>query len=238
MHALRKHVGDVVHTTGAHGRRLPERIVGQAVFPQLDDPQPLADGAWFTPAGWTAAGPNTDQVSRELVGTYAPGADREAIAHRITALPGVNPVQTPTPPTEIDRLTRINWFPTATAALLAVLALVAVAHAIATSTRRRRRDLAVLQTLGFGRPQVRQTVAWQATALAVAGLVVGLPLGIATGVAVWRPIAHSLGVAATAVLPVELLLVVPVTIVAVILIASVPGRAVSRDHPAVSLRAE
>jgi hypothetical protein len=38
----------------------------------------------------------------------------------------------PIVPTEIDRLRKVNWFPRATAALLALLALIAVAH--------RRRD--------------------------------------------------------------------------------------------------
>jgi hypothetical protein len=77
-----------------------------------------------------------------------------------------------------------------------------------------------------------------ATALAVGGLVIGIPVGVLAGVAVWRAIADSLGVRATASLPVELLLVAPVAILAVTLIASVPGRTVSRHHPAVSLHAE
>ena len=106
------------------------------------------------------------QFSRFFVGTYAPHADRDAIARQIVARKGTNPVGGPIVPTEIDRLRKINWFPTATAALLALLALVAVAHAVATGTRRRRRDLAVLKTIGFGRPQVRHTVEWQATAFA------------------------------------------------------------------------
>jgi hypothetical protein len=238
LHALGKHVGDIVRTRGPRGRTVAERIVGQAVFPQLDDAQPLADGAWFTGPGWYAAGATDEQPSRDLVGTYAPGADRAMVDRRINALRGANRVQKPLAPTEIDRLTNIDWFPTITAALLAVLAFVAVAHAIATSTRRRRRDLAVLQTLGFGRPQVRHTVEWQATAMAVAGLVVGVPLGVIAGVAVWRPVAHGLGVRAEPALPLTLLLVAPVAILAVNLIAAVPGRTASRHRPAVSLRSE
>jgi hypothetical protein len=238
MQALGKQIGDVVRTRGAKGHELTERIVGQAVFPQFEEAQPLAEGAWFTVDGWFDAGTRQDQSSRELVGTYAPGADEHAVIRRISALPGFDPATGPTAPTEIDRLTKIDWFPTATAALLAVLALIAVTHAISTSTRRRQRDLAVLQTIGFERPQIRRTVEWQATALAVGGLVVGIPVGTLAGVAVWRAIADSLGVRATASLPLELLLVAPLAIVAVNLIASIPGRSVSRNHPAVSLRAE
>jgi hypothetical protein len=238
MHTLGKQIGDLVHTRGAHGRTVTERIVGQAVFPQFGDAQPLAEGVWFTVGGWVDAGATQDQSSRELVVGYAPGADHGAVVRRISALPGFSQARVPAPPAEIDRLTKIDWFPTGTAALLAVLALIAVAHAIATSTRRRQRDLAILQTMGFERPQIRRTVEWQATALAVGGLVVGVPVGILAGAAVWRAIAGSLGVRAIASLPVELLLVAPVALVAVNLIASVPGRTVSRHHPAVSLRAE
>jgi ABC-type lipoprotein release transport system permease subunit len=40
-----------------------------------------------------------------------------------------------------------------------VLALATIAHLLITSVRRRRRDLAVLRTIGFTRAQVRSTVA-------------------------------------------------------------------------------
>ncbi len=238
MRALAKRVGDTVKTAGPKGQQVVERIVGQAVFPQVADAQPVADGAWFTSAGWYAAGATNDQFSRYLVGTYAPHADRDAIARQIAATKRTGPVGGPIVPTEIDRLRKINWFPTATAALLALLALVAVAHTVATSTRRRRRDLAVLKTLGFARPQVRHTVEWQATALAIGGLIVGIPLGVLAGDAVWRAIAHSLGVRATLALPLGLLLLVPAVIVAVNLTAFFPAHTAARRRPAVALRAE
>jgi hypothetical protein len=238
MHALAKRIGDTVQTTGPKGQEVVERIVGEAVFPQLADAQPVADGAWFTNAGWYAAGATNDQFSRFLVGRYAAHADRNAIVREIAAIKGTNPVGSPIVPTEIDRLRKINWFPTATAALLAFLALVAVAHTVATSTRRRRRDLAVLKTIGFDRPQVRHTVEWQATALATGGLIVGLPIGVLVGDAIWRAIAHSLGVRVTLALPLGLVLLVPAVILAVNVIAFFPAQAAARRRPAVSLRAE
>jgi hypothetical protein len=238
MRALAKQVGDTVQTSGPKGQPVVERIVGQAVFPQLADAQPVADGAWFTSAGWYAAGASNDEFSRYVVGTYAPHADRDAIARQIGARKGTNPVGGPIVPTEIDRLRQINWFPTATAALLAFLALVAVAHAVATSTRRRRRDLAILKTVGFGRPQVRHTVAWQATAFAVGGLIVGIPVGVFVGEVVWRTMANSLGVHVAFAVPLGLLLLVPSAIVAVNAIAFFPARAAARQWPAVALRSE
>ena len=63
-----------------------------------------------------------------------------------------------------------------------------------TSVRRRRRELALLKTIGFGRRQVSATVAWQATTLAFVGLVVGIPIGLLLGRLVWQRVADGLGV--------------------------------------------
>ena len=80
----------------------------------------------------------------------------------------------------------IDWFPPVLAVLIAVLALVAVGHALVTTAHRRRSELALLKTLGFERGQVRATLAWQATTLAIVGLAVGIPAGVFVGNVVWR----------------------------------------------------
>ena len=60
----------------------------------------------------------------------------------------------------------------------------------------------MLKTLGFERRQVRATLAWQATTLAIVGLVVGIPIGVVVGNLVWRSVASSLGISPTPVFPV------------------------------------
>jgi predicted lysophospholipase L1 biosynthesis ABC-type transport system permease subunit len=105
--------------------------------------------------------------------------------------------------------------------------------------RRRRRDLAVLKTLGFTRRQVSGSVAWQATTIGVLALVVGIPLGLALGRVGWTLLAHELGVVAEPVWPVAAaVLAVPVTLALVNLLAFVPGRLAARTRPAVVLRSE
>jgi hypothetical protein len=239
LRSLGKHVGDTVSTTGAHGKPVVDRIVGQAVFPELADPQPVADGAWFTPEGWFANGATTEEFTRYIVGTYAPHADPAAIGRAVVAQPGTTPVTSARRlPVEISRLRDINWFPRATATLLAILALIAIAHALVTGTRRRRRDLAVLKTLGFVRAQVRHTVGWEATTLAVVGLVFGIPIGLVAGSALWRAIADSVGVPVALVVPAGLFLLIPAAILVVNAIALVPARSAARLRPAVALRTE
>jgi len=108
-----------------------------------------------------------------------------------------------------------------------------------TSVRRRRRELAVLKTLGFTRRQVRATVAWQATTLAAVGLVVGIPAGLIVGSLVWRAIADGLGVSSAASIPaLTLLLTVPVVIALANLTAYLPARSAAQTRPALALRAE
>ena len=72
----------------------------------------------------------------------------------------------------------------------------------------------------------------------VGGLIIGIPLGVLVGDAIWRAIAHSLGVRVTLTLPVGLVLLVPAAVVAVNAIAFFPAQAAARRRPAVALRAE
>ena len=86
---------------------------------------------------------------------------------------------------------RIEDLPLALGAFFALLASATVAHALVTTVRRRRHDLAVLRAIGFTRRQTRGAIAWQSTLLAVAGLVVGVPVGIAVGRIAWRWLADD-----------------------------------------------
>jgi ABC-type antimicrobial peptide transport system permease subunit len=97
----------------------------------------------------------------------------------------------------------------------------------------------VLKTLGLTRAQVLRLVAWQATALAAAALLAGLPLGVIAGRQAWVFFANAAGVAPKPDVPLPLiLLAVPVALLLANLIAIWPGRNAARVHPAVALRTE
>ena len=82
-------------------------------------------------------------------------------------------------------------------------------------------------------------VAWEASALAAAALLVGLPLGVLAGRWAWALFAASAGVSGVADVPVPLiLLAVPVTLVLANLIAAEPGWDAARVRPASILRTE
>ena len=82
-------------------------------------------------------------------------------------------------------------------------------------------------------------MAWQATALAGAALLVGLPLGILAGRWAWAIFAGSAGVSGAADVPVPLvLLAIPVTLAVANLIAAGPGWDAARLRPASVFRTE
>jgi hypothetical protein len=237
LHALGKRIGNTVQVTG-RTTTLEFRIVGRAVFPTLGQAQPLADGAAFTGAAYA---PLFDQniFVRYFVGRFAPGADRPNIERRIDAIPQLETPSGPTVPVEIDRLRQVNWLPATLAALFGGLALLAVGHALITSVRRRRPELALLKTLGFTRRQVRATVAWQATTIGTVGLAIGIPAGTIVGSLIWRLVVEGLGVSAPTATPsTALLLTIPCVLALSNLIGFLPARAAARTQPAIALRSE
>ncbi len=251
LRALDAHIGDVVHGTGPNETH-DYRIVGRIVLPQLQDGdvQALADGAAFSGEGLALIS-SRDSTTRYLLGRFAPGSNHVAVERRINAIPQFEPlsdstafttdhgVAGPTLPPEVDRLRKIDWFPLALGALLATLATIAVGHALLTGARRRRRELALLKTLGFDRRQVRATVAWQAMTLATVGLIVGIPVGLVVGSLVWRAVANGLGVTTTPFVPaLGFVLTIPAVLAVVNIIGFFPGRTAARTRPAVALATE
>ncbi len=145
----------------------------------------------------------------------------------------------PAQPPEISNYKRILGTPLALAGVLALLAVATLAHTLVTSISRRRRDLAILKTLGFARGQVFATVAWQATTLAAIAAVVGLPLGVAAGRWGWSLLADQLGVDPSPITPaLPILLALPAAVLVANLIAALSARAAAHTQRALALRTE
>ena len=94
----------------------------------------------------------------------------------------------------IRNVERIATLPLLLAALVGVLAVASLAHALTLSIRRSRRQLAVWKSVGFTHGQVRAAVAWYASALALVAIAIGVPLGVLLGRVGWRVIADQIGV--------------------------------------------
>ncbi len=235
---LGKNVGDSVHGDGPDGN-FNYRIVGRAVFARLDSDQPLANGAAFTGSGLArlVSPTNANGGSPYVVVRVDPGDRSASVERRVAAIRQIETPFGPSVPVEVDRLRQINWLPATLAALIGILALLAVGHALVTSVRRRSRELAVLKTLGFDRHQIRAIISWQATTLTTTALVIGIPAGVIAGNLVWRTVANGLGVSTSTKISAPSVLVLCLGAIAVVnLIARIPASRAARANPAAALR--
>ena len=142
-------------------------------------------------------------------------------------------------PAEIVNYRTIGDTPALLASALAVGAIVALGLTLTASVRRRRRDLALLKTLGFTQRQLAATVACQSSVAAVIGIVVGLPLGIAVGRWLWTLFARQIYAVPHPTVPVLAVLLVAVgALVFANVVAALPGLSAARTSTATLLRAE
>jgi ABC-type lipoprotein release transport system permease subunit len=246
LKALHKRVGDRVRVQDSAKPATVTRtmrIVGRVLIDPIvvNGEITLGDGALMPLASLRAfvpPGANEEGVVNVFLIRFRGGADRAgALASLRRSFPGT--VLTPYPPSEVENLRRIDSLPFVLAGLLGLLAATTIAHALVTSVRRRRRDLAILKTLGFQRGQVSATVAWQASTLAVIAAIIGLVAGVAGGRWLWVFYASRLGVRPEPVIPLALLIAILPGVVALSnLIAALPARGAARTRPALVLRTE
>ena len=236
LRALHRSVGGLVRARTTRGV-VALRITGQVVLsPEITNEQvKLGSGGVMTLAGAATLSRAPLPVNVYLVTLRHPG-DRAAMARLKREFPGV--VLPAVPPPEVREVQGVNDLPLALASVLTLLAVGTIAHTLVTSVRRRRRDLAILKALGFVGRQVRASVAWQATAIAGAGLIVGLPLGAAAGRWAWTALAQAFAIEPVPVISAGLLLAVPAVLVLANAVAAIPARTAARTQPGVVLRAE
>jgi ABC-type lipoprotein release transport system permease subunit len=249
-------IGDVIDVRIPGGDdTVPMTIVGTAVFPTVSEHTQLGQGALVTPDGATTLEPldadGSDDVAAledefGVILNLRPGVDPDALVEDLAAELELQEDEGETllpnegaRPTDIVNFGRVERMPFVLGGVLAVVAGATLAHLLISAVVRRRRDLALLKTMGFVRRQVAAVVASQATTVAFVGILVGVPVGVALGRWVWGLMADNLGVVSEPRVPVAALLVVVVGAILVAnAIAFVPGRLAARTHPATDLRPE
>jgi hypothetical protein len=245
--SLHVHIGDEVVVGDAPGRKV--RVVGTALVPATSHTD-FDQSAWMTAKGLRASLPSDaalDDGEDYALIRWQPGVRSDEAGRRLVK--GFRELQTASSgtfdsgravlPTAVIELGRLRTLPLALGVFFALLGAATVAHALVTTVRRRRHDLAVLRSIGFTRRQSRGAIAWQATVLAAAGLVVGIPLGILTGRQIWRWCAQTFPVVYVAPLAaVVVLLVIPGAIALANALAAGPAHAAARIRPAEALRTE
>lgn len=225
-------IGDIVELQGP-GQPSSLKVVGRVALPIVDDRSAVDRGAVLTEDALVPLASN-ESLNNDLLIGWADGVDVDAANEELAEATGaeVSGLRTPS---EVVNLRLVRSIPNAMVAVLALLAVLAAVHALVTTVRRRRQDLAVLRSLGFVGRQLTSTLVTQATALGVVGLVIGVPLGVVVGRLAWRAVASDLGVVDTPSTPlVALVAVAAVALVVVNLAALRPARR-ARQIPAAAV---
>jgi FtsX-like permease family len=236
LRTLGKDVGDTVDATQSDGSVARLHIVGRTALPALalNGTDALGDGAALTAEG-LARLDATAEPSFFLV-DLAPGAK---IAQLQRSYGDSSTTLGPQRPGAILTYGEVRRTPLLLAGLLGLLGAGVLVHLLVTSVRARRRDLAILKTIGFTRRQIATTVAAQATTLVLVALVIAIPLGIVIGRWTWSSFAGNLGVVAGVVVPTAAVLaVVAITLLIGNAAAAFPARSAARTRAALVLRSE
>jgi ABC-type lipoprotein release transport system permease subunit len=235
--ALGKGVGDDVRI--GDDEVAIAHVVGIALLPQTAHSS-FDQGAWMTEDGLAplATNENPDVPEQTVVATLRPGVARDEGVASISEATGTY-AESPSLPQDVTLLRNVRSLPIALAVFLVFLGLAALGHVLVSAAKRRRGDLAVLRALGFRPRQVAAAISWQATTVAILGLVLGIPLGVAAGRIAWRWIAERtpliyVGPVAMAVV----LIAIPATLLLANALAVLPGRRAARLRPAQILRTE
>jgi hypothetical protein len=218
------------HTTMGSGAILSNAFTGKTPDPDptLSGP-PLVFVRMRAGVNQSAARADLQRVADAANRAFA--ADPNAAGDEVNVLP----VQRPA---EIVNYASTGSTPVVLAGGLAVGAVVALGLTLYSTVRRRRRDLALLKTLGFTKRQLGAAVACQASVAGVVGVAVGLPLGVAAGRWLWILFARDIYAVPRPTVPASLLLVAVGALALVLIVAALPGRVAARTPAGLVFRSE
>jgi hypothetical protein len=255
---LHKHVGDTVVADTGQQQPVRLRIVGTASLPTIgssgNPSLQMGTGAIvaanlfparaLNPQGSPVPGPMAVFIT--IRPGVTPATARRSLDQVTAALNRSSDPDRPVGgvvsvlrPAEIADYHTVGSTPSALAAILAAGAIGALGLTLIASVRRRRREFALLKTLGFTQRQLAATVAWQSSVPAIVGVIFGVPLGVAFGRWLWTLFARGISVVPYPTVSVLSMVVVALgAIVFANLAAVIPGRVAARTPTALLLRTE
>jgi hypothetical protein len=247
MRQLHTRVGRTIDVDLPTGPPIRLRVVGRGVLPPLTDTEQLGRGGvvaggflealkGLAPAMANFRIPPPGDGFVSFAPDVPPARGISALQDRLG--PAVT-VTAPPVPTDIVNFGQVRNLPQILAGLLGAVAAVTVTYLLVIAIRRRRHDLAILKALGLVPFQVSAAIAWQASAVIIVSVVIGLPLGLAAGRTAWTLVADQLGVVVKPIVPWPLVLsLIPSALLLANLIAAGPALVAGRIRPASVLRSE
>ncbi|MEA2827933.1 MAG: putative transport system permease protein [Actinomycetota bacterium] len=205
------------------------RVTGLAVVPAVEGLDGMGQDGIVTIGGMRRLDPEaTPSVAAVGLRKGAPRGAADRLGGGQYTLPAV-----------LENLAHVRAVPFLLALLVGALAVLTVVHVMITAVRNRRRDLAVLRSLGADGRWITRAVHWQATTFALLPLAIGAPVGIIVGRLVFETFARSIGAVPGASFPfVQLVVVLTGLVVLANAAAAVPARRARHLAPALLLNPE
>jgi hypothetical protein len=227
-------IGDTVRLRGAQGEATVH-VVGMAIVPGVGGNDGVGVGSVIPYTAFERInGPAASNVAAIRVRPDAAPKDVRRIAERFGAQAAGQDL-----PPAISNVERVRSVPVALAALLGVLVLLSLLHALFMSIHSRRTDVAILKGLGANRRWISRVVHAQATLLVVVPLAIGLPVGILAGARVYGSFVERIGALPDATIPTAAIVAIAAGLVLLAnLAALLPARRARRIPTAALLRAE
>jgi ABC-type antimicrobial peptide transport system permease subunit len=252
--ALHKHVGDTVTFSNGKTKPITLTIVGTATMTPITKGLEMGSGALVATSDFPTALLNAQESSipgpevvlirlRSGVNTKAALSSLREIKYKLNRIPNddspAGGLVAHLRPAEIVNYRSMGTTPAILGGGLALGAVVSLALALVASVRRRRRELALLKTLGFVRRQLVAAVAWQSSIAVTIGVLIGVPVGILLGRTLWDLFAREIDAVPVPNVPgVTIVLIVVGALVLANVVASIPGRMAARTSTALVLREE
>ncbi len=250
LRSIDRHVGQDL-TARVNGVQRKMHIVGQAVFPAFDQGSftatDLGLGAVVTAADLVPPGQSISGSYVFFLVRFAQSPDQarevktfgRATARYCSGVQQTTCFVTSQTPFDVGNYARIENVPQFLALVLAILGAGVLAQLMVVWVQRRRREIAILKTIGFVRWQVVGLVAWQAGTFAALSLLIGIPLGIIVGRGAWVLFAGELGVGSSSIVSsAQILLCIPAVLLIAMIVAAGPAWFASRVQPAQVFRSE
>jgi hypothetical protein len=252
--ALHKRVGETVTFFNGKTKSKTLTIVGTATMTPIAKGLEMGAGAVMDTSDFTPALLNPQQSPipgpQAVLIRLRAGANTQAalrsiheIIHKLGRVPNdqgnAGGLVSQLRPAEIVNYRTMGTTPAILGGGLALGAVAALALTLVASVRRRRREIALLKTLGFVRGQLARAVAWQSSIAVSIGVVIGVPIGILLGRELWNLFAHEIDAVPMPIVPglVIILIVVGALLLANV-VAAVPGKMAASTSTALVLREE
>ncbi|MGZ4673901.1 MAG: ABC transporter permease, partial [Ilumatobacteraceae bacterium] len=251
---LHKHVGDTVDVSIDSPAPTKLRIVGTATMPTVGFSgfhSTMGEGALLPYSLISVADRNA--VGNVPTGPEAIFVRLRAGTDRAKALKALNQIATsltlPTNygvevqsvlrPAEIVNFRSMTSMPLILGVALAIGATAALAFTLVASVRRRRRDLALLKTLGFTRRQLAAAVAWQSTVAVGIGVAIGVPVGWIVGRSLWDLFANEIHAVPEPIVPTMTIALIAIgSLLLANAVAAIPAQSAGRTSATLLLRGE